>query len=301
MKKEFKLQSSAKFKAEASTENPNLGWIEFLLTDNQPNGNKQGIKTEAFQNILDTGLYMPVKMALGEIKGDHSEAVPFGPITSLEASDVSINGKAVVWKDDRADAYKILKGMAANGEPINISWEIFYTTSSEDEDGVEWIGDPILSAATVVGNPSYAGRTQVTSVASQQEPEETLSEGTLLEPVEEMKELHSKFEKLQAEVNKLREYKELREKEDAEATLLAKRLGQLSEAGINLSGEDAAAKRELWLELSEDAFTQLMDVMITSKRSFASSDVPDLGAAPSRSNVEIIRAGLKKLKNTEEN
>ena len=111
-KKKLTLKSQIKFIAEAALDNPNLGWMEFILTDNQPNDNRQGIKSKAFSSLIQSGLFMPLKMAQGEIQLDHSEAKPLGTIASLEDQEnKQIFGKAAIWKMFRADDYKMLLEM----------------------------------------------------------------------------------------------------------------------------------------------------------------------------------------------
>jgi len=170
-KKQAKLVSSAKFIAEAALDNPNLGWLEFILTDAEPNENSQGIKKEAFAGLIQTGLFMPIKMAIGEIRPDHSDAKPLGAIAALDADEDKILGKAALWKIEREGDYKILTAMSSRGEPINISWEVVYTESEVDDNNVEWLDDPVLTGATIVSMPAYAGRTPVLSVAAKDFPE----------------------------------------------------------------------------------------------------------------------------------
>lgn len=164
--KKFKFETQAEFRAEASLQNPNLGWLEFVLTDAKPNANKQGIPSTAFKHLVETGVHMPIKVAEDGIKMDHSNALPLGPITELQGNDEQVKGRAAIWKQERPNMYAMLKEMREQGEAINISWELAYTQSEEDEDGVTWLLDPRLLAATVVGNPAYEGRTPVLSVAS---------------------------------------------------------------------------------------------------------------------------------------
>lgn len=239
MEKHLKFTTLAEFVTEASQHNPDLGWLEFVLTDSKPNANKQGIPAEAFSRLVETGLYMPVKIAEDGIRMDHSNALPLGPITKLESNAEQVKGKAAIWKRERPNIYSLLKDMRDEGEAINISWELAYTQSSEDENGVTWLQDPRLLAATVVGNPAYGGRTQVFSMASEDVLDaimQKVSKGQELakEEIEQLSTAISKNqdqegreaglngdEKTMEELEKLKEeYSELQEKYDSLATNL---------------------------------------------------------------------------------
>lgn len=152
--------------ASAST-NPDLAWMKFVFTDNKPNANKQGIPSSAFASILRTGILMPLKMADGGIAPDHKNAVPIGVISSLEnQKDELVNGSAALWTYERPDDVEMLKQAFASGQSLNISWEVIYSNSTVDENGVEWLNDPKVRAATLVGYAAYKGRTPVTAVAA---------------------------------------------------------------------------------------------------------------------------------------
>src|SRR5689334_5002936 len=61
-----------------------ITWAKFILTDDKPNGNRQRVPKEEFENILKTGLFKPVKMAVGEIADGHEDSKPLGVITNLK-------------------------------------------------------------------------------------------------------------------------------------------------------------------------------------------------------------------------
>lgn len=161
----------------ASLDNPTLTKLSFVFTDNQPNGNNKAIPTSAFPSIIKTGVFMPIKMAEGEIALDHTGAVPLGVIASLKEKKVSENidqvvGEAVLWTKERPEDINFIKTAFASGEKLNISWELLYSDSKIDDKGVEWLNDVVVKAATFVGIPAYLGRTPVLEVASQNLPEE---------------------------------------------------------------------------------------------------------------------------------
>lgn len=303
--KRVNLTSEAKFVAEASRENPKLGWLEFVLTDDQPNDNKQGIRKEGFASLVDTGKLTPIKMASGKIKDDHSDAIPLGVISELEEKETQVVGKAAIWKEERASDYDMIKAMSAKGKPINVSWEIVYVDSEVDDAGIEWISEPVLTAATIVGIPAYGGRTPVVSVASVKpdgdEGEEDTPPGdddTGEDDQEATKKAEAKLEKRMSELEKelrvLRDYKEAREKEDTDNELLANRLVQFTEAGFEFSDEDVKAKRGAWLEIPDRAFDEMLDLMKNVRK--ASASVPDVSGTPSADTIEIVRKGLKQMR-----
>ena len=72
--------------SEASTAvslNPMLNWMKFVLLDDLPNGNKQRVPKEEFDNIIKTGIHMPIKVSAGEISPGHQGTFPIGVITNL--------------------------------------------------------------------------------------------------------------------------------------------------------------------------------------------------------------------------
>ena len=162
--------------AQASLDNPTLTKLSFVFTDNQPNGNNKAIPTSAFPKIIKTGVFMPIKMAEGEIALDHTGAVPLGVIASLKEKKVSegidqVVGEAVLWSKERPEDVDYVKTAFASGEKLNISWELLYSDSEIDDNGVEWLSDPVVKAATFVGIPAYLGRTPVLELASQNLPD----------------------------------------------------------------------------------------------------------------------------------
>jgi myosin heavy subunit len=57
-----------------------------------------------------------------------------------------------------------------------------YSEFEFDDDGIEWLLDPIVQAATVVNNPAYEGRTDILSVASKQHTDLPDSSFAFIEP-----------------------------------------------------------------------------------------------------------------------
>lgn len=293
----YKFTSSAKFSTSTEEGNPNLGWLNFVLTDNVPNSNKQGIPTTAFAGLVSSGLHMPMKVARGEIKDGHDGAEPLGPITSLTEKDNQVAGIAAIWKEYRPEDYDMLKQMSEAGESIDISWELRYSESSKDDDGIEWLMDPCVLAATIVGSPAYSGRTPVTTVASKTNAADTTVDTTELDALKET------VEALKTEVVELKGYREKREKEDAAASLLVNRLALLSDANYEYTEDEVEEHKAVWLEMSEDAFSAMVEMLKKTRSVTASTstEVPDLSGSVTMNILETVRSGLREMKNSEEN
>jgi len=140
-------------------------WAKFVLTDDRPNENGQRIPQEEFDNIIKTGMYKPVKMAVGEINDGHDESKPLGVITNLIKSGRKIIALAALWDHERVSDVALIRDRVQKGKPVNVSWEIMYGAHVIN-DGIEDLLDTVLTAATIVGRPAYAGRTQFLAVAA---------------------------------------------------------------------------------------------------------------------------------------
>lgn len=156
--------------ASVNVTDQSVTWAKFTLTDDAPNENRQRVPFEEFDNILKTGQYKPVKMAMGEIKDGHDDAKPLGVITHVtkqivEGGRNKIIALAALWNHERTDDVAMLKDRVNKNKPVNVSWEILYG-NHRIKDGVEDLLDTILKAVTVVGVPAYAGRTQFLAVAA---------------------------------------------------------------------------------------------------------------------------------------
>jgi hypothetical protein len=254
--------------------NPLVSWIKFILTDDQPNANKQRIPLEEFSNLIKTGIFMPIKMASGEIKDGHDESLPLGVITHLKEDGNQIRGIAALWSRERPLDVDLIKKMFKEGKKPQLSWEIAFS-SSNILDGIEILKDTALKAATFVGMPAYSGRTPVIAVANKKNNEEDAA----LEEIEQLKtkvsELEAKLaetEKLltekDAEITPLREFKasveEAQKKEEKLASIKAK----FTEAGITKEEDYFETNKETLLSLDEAA----LDFMIQELVSFSSQD-----------------------------
>jgi hypothetical protein len=146
--------------------NPAVTLVKFVLTDDKPNANKQRIPVEEFGNLINTGIYMPLKKAFDGINTGHEDSFPLGVITHLKTLGDKIIAIAALWSRERPQDVTFLKERMASKTPVNVSWEILYSDSKTNEDGVTDLLDTALRAVTIVGEPAYAGRTQFLAIAS---------------------------------------------------------------------------------------------------------------------------------------
>lgn len=151
--------------------NPLVTWAKFILTDDQPNGNKMRVPFEEFDNIIKTGSHMPVKMAEGDIE-DHDNSKPLGVIAHIKKDVIDgvnvLVALAALWADERPADVNHIKHLMNNNEDVNVSWELKYAGSSLN-DGIKDLLNVKMKAATIVRKPAYKGRTRFLAVASAEE------------------------------------------------------------------------------------------------------------------------------------
>jgi len=164
-------------------EHPLLTRIKFILTTNEPytlstsqKNMKQGIKEEDFNDVIRTGVGMPIKMRyLRKSVGNHLGSIPIGHISKIEKIDMENGIKAlaaegVLYTSEYPEEIDYLKVAYAAKEAPGISYEIRHDANkSIIENGVEWIKDLITQAATIVRSPAYGNRTAILALASNKE------------------------------------------------------------------------------------------------------------------------------------
>jgi hypothetical protein len=151
----------------ASLDNPYINIVDFILTDDKPNANGVGIHREDFISFAQSAVFMPIKMTEGSIE-DHPGSKPIGAITQTEVAEDIVRGKGVLWPEERPADVALIKDKTSRGE-AQISWEISYEEDTIDAEGIVWLGNPKLLAATLVKYPAYDGRTPITNFASTSE------------------------------------------------------------------------------------------------------------------------------------
>lgn len=154
-----------KVKAYASEQNPLRTIVEFVLTDFQPNKNKQRIPKSEAENIITSALNMPIKINYenNRIKG-HEFSIPIGTLSQVWAEDDAIMARSIIWKEEFPKIDEHLRRATSEGKSIGTSWEILYRNSTEDN-GITDLHDCLVQATTIVDNPAYGERTRILSIA----------------------------------------------------------------------------------------------------------------------------------------
>jgi hypothetical protein len=191
--------------AEASISlNRHVTWMKIVLADDGFNANKQRIPQTEFANVIRTGIYMPVKMTKGKINTDHTDSEPLGVMAHIKANGNTLEALAALWNTERTEDIEFLKKKYSSGEPIDVSWELTYT-SVASEDGGEALKDVCMNAATIVGAPAYQGRTPVVALSSDDNNENVgdniIMEITLEQHESAMTSLKSQYDATIAELN----------------------------------------------------------------------------------------------------
>lgn len=145
--------------------------LSLILTDFEPNGNKQAVPLSEKANLIKSALYMPLKINFdGTAYSGHTGAFPIGPITSVfEGEDngrAVLFGEAIIWNEVYDDISEHLK--LAFSEGVGTSWEIYYEDGDVDANGVQWLNGCVFAGTCIVDTPAYGpNRTRVLAVAEQ--------------------------------------------------------------------------------------------------------------------------------------
>lgn len=318
---EFKFVDAPAGYAEATAKNDRIKWASFVFTDDQPNENKQRVPKSEFSNIINSGKLMPVKSEAGNIKGDHAGSVPIGTIASLKEEDNKVIGLAALWKEEHPAEIEMLEEAYAGGEQINFSWELFHENTEVDADGISNLKGTKVRAITFVGNPAYAGRTNLLALAQKEETTQEENELTdtntpdvtaLETKIAELQslldaansELQSRVAELDtasSELTSLREFKQAAEAEAAKYEKKTKRRNMLKEAGVDYTDEEFKTKEDKLMEMSDETF----EFLVQERVAFSSNDkkttpatagilntnIPDLTNAE-KDPMAVLRAGL---------
>lgn len=287
--------------------NPAFNWAKLVLTDDAPNANGQKVPLEEFSNLIRTGYFAPIKMAKGKINEGHEDSEPLGVITHLKQTDNQIRCMAALWSRERPGDIEYLKNKYEKGEPLNISWEILYTDSRKNENGVEELLGTSLRAATIVGMPAYAGRTPITALASVENKEEGILDEKELEQLKadlekaklEVSELQSKLNMQSSELEELaslREYKSAIEAEKAKIEKLMAIKVKFSSAGIEKEEVYFETNSEMLLKMDEQALDFFIQELVSFKpvkNSTSSVKVPPVNGEPDMKNAKVLAKLLR--------
>lgn len=168
--------------------NPYTTKLLMVLTDFKPNANNEGVPKSEIENITRSALHMPIKINFARDKyGNHAEAIPIGPITSVfldEADDV-LYAEALIWDEYFKDISEHIADKIKTGEPVKASWEIAHD-GYDEIDGVKWLKDCTLVGHCIVENPAYKERVRVLSVASKEENKQMDEINKLIELINAM-------------------------------------------------------------------------------------------------------------------
>lgn len=231
--------------------------ISFVLTDFQPNVNKQAVPKSEAENIISTAIGMPVKINFNGIsEGGHSRAVPVGPITDAKLEKIEdrevILANAILWKHEYEEIDDYLKSSTAENKRVGTSWELYYK-ESEDIDGIEWLKGIVMAGTAIVKDPAYGNRTPILAIAETSMEEKIkmleidneelrlMLEGLRLD-IEKLKmeheSLETEYSSVKAERDALVQEKQIeKERQEAEARLRG-RQEALAEVGIELAEDD---------------------------------------------------------------
>lgn len=315
--------------------NPSYLWGRFILTDDQPNGNKQRVPYSEFKNLITTGVYAPIKMASGK-PGDHQESYPIGVITQLREKKVGevnqIVGLAAFWGEERGEELDHLRKQHASGNALDLSWEIRHKDVREAEDGVTDLIGTYLTSTVLVEVPAYGGRTFIEDLftLSTLKPEDNPDmDEKVLEELR--KNYEEKYSALQAELEEVKkelesakaevttsttELEELRayKQEIEDAVALENRKASIrtrfSEAEVEISDEYFEKNEATLLKLGDEELDFFIETMKEAQagkkredeegeKSESSFKVPQLeGSAEDRKTaIKNIASALRKQRN----
>lgn len=187
-----KATFTATVRAFASLTNPLQTRLDIVLTDFQPNGNKQCIPFSEAENILESAKDQPLKMNFKDGKENgHDYSYPIGTLSDVYLDGDVIRAKAKVWKTEYAEEDDYLRKATAEGKTLQTSWEIYYS-DSEEKDGIQYLRGCKFAATVIVENPAYGGRTPILSIAERIEEREKVEQlergkAQVVEELEQMK------------------------------------------------------------------------------------------------------------------
>lgn len=283
----YNIEDDDSFEVSALNINPGVRWAKFILTDDEPNGNNIRIPMSEFSNIIKTGVYMPLKVAEGEISEGHKGTKPIGVITHLKQVKNRIEGLAMLWSKERPEDVEMLKEKYDSGDPLDLSWEIEYSDSIVDEttETKDLIGTR-LRAVTLVGIPAYKGRTPITAFASEEKQEELKLEElkqikdklavaeqentnlkneilSLQEKITGFEQELSGVKEMKDELKELREFKKEIDELKERAEKIEKIKIKFSDAGLEKSDEYFEKNIDKFLEMSEENLEFLLQEMVS--------------------------------------
>lgn len=288
------------------TKNDLVTWAKFVLTDDQPNKNKRIVPQSQFDNLITSGIHMPIKMAYEEIGEYHDDAVPIGVITNLKKVKNQVIGLAAFWTKERPEDVAMLKERYASKKPIDVSWELL-ARENELEDGNIELEDVKMTAATIVGLPAYGGRTPILQMAAElkkqedkildelekvkQELQDALDANKKLsDELDEVKASMKTFDELQKEAEELRKFKEEIDAEKEREDKLSDLKDRFVEAGINKDDEYFVENADRLLKLDDDSIEFMLQEMVAFAKTSEDSEET---ASEEKKKVPNFKTGEK--------
>lgn len=169
-------------RAVADQSHPLQTRLSLILTDFEPNRNKQAIPRAEAENILRTAVNSPLKINFdGTEYYGHKGATPIGtivePVMGSDNGREVILAEAIVWNDINPEVDEHIKLAFAEG--VGTSWEIYFDEekSTTDNNGVEWLGGCVFAGTCIVDTPAYGpNRTRLLAIAEELHNRDTNSE-----------------------------------------------------------------------------------------------------------------------------
>lgn len=287
---------------------PFLTYARFVLADDKPNGNNEGVSYEEFEGLRKSVIDMPIKLRLvANAAGGHKGSVPIGHVQTVEDNVLEdgthqLIANAVLYAEEYPEEVAFLKDSHTEGKAPGISWELRYQDSFLDK-GIKWLKGVVATAATFVGFPAYGTRTallalastnisdadlsaELSALASEISPKIVDKGGTNMDE-KEKKELLDKIAALETQLGEANQAKakaetdlltskaEVTAKEEviaqyAKNALIDTRTKAFAEAGLKIEVDDA--KKEFLAGLSEAVFTTyLADLKAASVKTAVAS------------------------------
>jgi hypothetical protein len=362
-------------RAVADQSHPLQTRLSLILTDFEPNRNKQAVPRAEAENILRTAVNSPLKINFDgtEFYG-HKGAKPIGTIVQPTMGDDNgrevIFAEAIVWNDINPDVDEHIRMAFAEG--VGTSWEIYFDPdkSVQDDNGVEWLGGCVFAGTCIVDTPAYGpNRTRLLAIAEELHKRDETMENEIMAQANDtvvndkettdtpaeaaesvtneisgamdllsklyeglwtmideaadlerelaatditavaeqftkaisgiqkqfdaLKSKAAKAELVEAELNTLKEGIANAEAEKAEAEKLDTRKASLAELGV-----DIEAKKDFYLGMAEEMFTQYVEDLRAVKGTSAKAEVkkpiiPD--ATVSNGSVTLTTSSLSEL------
>jgi hypothetical protein len=310
--------------------NPSFNWAKVVITDNLPNGNKKRIPESEFDNIINTGIYAPLKM--GKTIADHEEANgnPIGAIAAIKKLGNQLIGLVALWPKEHPDEVNTLLEMSKSGVKPQVSWEIAYDNASLQEDGFIDLTGCSLNALCVVKKPAYKGRTAILEMASQQEPTEgdepedgnpvkdntTVEENNLMDEDKvlleqaktELASVHTELDtaiaqvtEMTTELNALREFKAGVEAEKANAQKLEEIKAKFETAGIKKDETYFSEKKDELLKMDETVLDFLIQEIVAGFGKTETSSLKTNVPALTNNTKPSVKSLAQKLREQRKN